>query len=107
MAKSLSPQFKALVISSNLAHLASWLLKWCGCDHNWMGDRFRFLALCLKNFMWKEPRISKFIDLIKFLESKYEMVYRLLSEIKQLLPAAKPFQKYSKNTFYYGHNFFR
>ena len=30
-----------------------------------------------------------------------------LSEIKQLLPAAKPFQKYSKNTFYYGHNSFR
>ena len=49
--------------------------------------------------MRKEPRISKLIDLLKFLESKYGMVYRLLSEIKQLLPAAKPFQKYSKTLF--------
>ena len=49
--------------------------------------------------MWKEPRISKLIDLLKYLESKYGMVYRLISEIKQLLPAAKPFQHTQKTLF--------
>ena len=56
-------------------------------------------ALSSKYFMWKEPLLSKLTDSLKYLVSMFRTVYLIASEIKQLLPAAKLIQKYSKEHF--------
>ena len=49
--------------------------------------------------MWKEPRMSKLTDNLKHLVSMFGTICLIVSEIKQLLPAAKLTQKYSKTLF--------